>query len=73
MNNDIQQEEVQETENTKKIKPKKSEKILIVDDDDEIRAYLEEQLSPIYKISTANNGDIGAINFAIVSRHKYKV
>ena len=59
MNNDIQQEEVQETENTKKIKPKKSERILIVDDDEEIRAYLEEQLSPIYKTSTANDGDIG--------------
>lgn len=56
---DIQPEEVQDMENAKKIKPKKSERILIVDDDDDIRAYLEEQLSPIYKISAANNGDIG--------------
>lgn len=55
---DIHQES-QEAENAKKIKPKKSERILIVDDDDEIRAYLEEQLSPIYKVSSANNGDMG--------------
>ena len=56
---DTTSEEVQDTENLKKIKPSKSERILIVDDDDEIRSYLEEQLSPIYKISTANNGDMG--------------
>ena len=48
-----------ENEASKKIKPKKSEKILIVDDDDEIRLYLEEQLSPTYRIITAHDGDIG--------------
>ena len=30
-----------------------------MDDDDEIRLYLEEQLSPTYRIITAHDGDIG--------------
>ena len=55
----IQKESNNENEVVKKIKPTKSEKILIVDDDDEIRLYLEEQLSRTYKIITAENGDTG--------------
>lgn len=56
---DIQHDINNETEVVKKIKPKKSDKILIVDDDDEIRQYLEEQLSHTYRIITAENGDTG--------------
>lgn len=56
---EIVENENPDSDNSKKIKPKKSDKILIVDDDDEIRSYLEEQLSSIYKTSSANNGDTG--------------
>ena len=48
-----------ENETARKVKPKKSEKILIVDDDDEIRLYLKEQLSRTYKVITAENGETG--------------
>lgn len=50
---------VTDSEAAKKIKPKKSDKILIVDDDEEIRIYLEEQLSHMYKVLTASDGDAG--------------
>lgn len=56
---EVIEDEKTDNETGKKVKPKKSDKILIVDDDDEIRSYLEEQLSSIYRTSSANNGDMG--------------
>lgn len=43
----------------KKPRVKSSERILIIDDDDEIRQYIEDTLSPFYKVLTANDGDSG--------------
>ncbi len=41
---------------TKKVKPKTRYKVLLVDDEDEIRQYLHNELAGIYKISEAVNG-----------------
>ncbi len=41
----------------KTVKSKTNYKILIVDDEDEIREYLKEELQDTYKIITANNGN----------------
>lgn len=45
--------------NTSKIKKRRLETILLIDDDDEIRSYLEEKLSESYKISVSDNGTSG--------------
>ncbi len=45
--------------NTSKIKKRRLETILLIDDDDEIRSYLEERLSESYKTVTADNGTSG--------------
>ena len=37
----------------------KKYKILVIDDNDDIRDFLNERLSPYFEIITANNGDIG--------------
>lgn len=44
---------------SKKTRVKNTERILIIEDDEETRLYLEEMLSPSYKIMTARNGDSG--------------
>ncbi len=49
--------EVEEEEN-KKVKPKTKYKILLVDDENEIRQYLHSELADTYKISEAVNGKI---------------
>ena len=43
----------------KKVRVKNTERILIIEDDEETRLYLEEMLSPSYKIMTARDGDSG--------------
>ena len=43
----------------KKVRVKSTERILIIEDDEETRLYLEEMLSPSYKIMTARDGDSG--------------
>lgn len=47
-------EEKENTTNT--IKNKKRQRVLIVDDDEEIREYLQKELSHTYKVITAENG-----------------
>ena len=47
----------EEKENTTStIKNKKRQRVLIVDDDEEIREYLQKELSHTYKVITAENG-----------------
>lgn len=41
---------------TTAVKNKKRQRVLIVDDDEGLRNYVERELSPMYKIITANNG-----------------
>ena len=43
----------------KKTRVKNTERVLIIEDDEETRLYLEEMLSPSYKIMTARDGDSG--------------
>lgn len=43
----------------KKVRVKNTERILIIEDDEETRLYLEEMLSPSYKIMTARDGETG--------------
>ena len=43
----------------KRVRVKSTERILIIEDDEETRLYLEEMLSPSYKIMTARDGDSG--------------
>jgi DNA-binding response OmpR family regulator len=43
----------------KRVRVKNTERILIIEDDEETRLYLEEMLSPSYKIMTARDGDSG--------------
>ena len=43
----------------KKVRVKNTERILIIEDDEETRLYLEDMLSPSYKIMTARDGDSG--------------
>lgn len=49
-------EENDEADDVKKTKPKTKYRILIVDDEDDIRHYIRTELSPIYRISECQNG-----------------
>lgn len=57
--NSINVAEYQERLKQKKARVKNTEKILIIEDDEETRLYLEETLSPYYKIMTARDGESG--------------
>ena len=50
--------QLQEPEEKSKVavKSKTKYRVLIVDDEDEIRNYIKEELSPLYKVSEAKNG-----------------
>ncbi len=52
-------ESVEKDRIEKKFRVKNTERILVIEDDEEIRLYLEEVLSPYYKIITARDGDNG--------------
>lgn len=41
---------------TSTVKNKTRKRVLVVDDDEEVREYLQNELSQLYKVTTANNG-----------------
>ncbi len=57
--NSVNVTEYQEKLKQKKTRIKNTERILIIEDDEETRLYLEEMLSTSYKIMTAKEGDSG--------------
>ena len=57
--NSVNVTEYQERIKQKKARVKNAERILIIEDDEETRLYLEEMLSPSYKIMSARDGDSG--------------
>jgi DNA-binding response OmpR family regulator/two-component sensor histidine kinase len=57
--NSVNVTEHQEKLKQKKTRVKNTERILIIEDDEETRLYLEEMLSTSYKIMTAKEGDSG--------------
>ncbi|MGB4415150.1 MAG: two-component regulator propeller domain-containing protein [Paludibacter sp.] len=50
------EENINEEDDSKQIKPKTKYRILVVDDEEDIRHYIKKELSPIYKISECANG-----------------
>ena len=57
--NSVNVTEYQERIKQKKARVKNAERILIIEDDEETRLYLEEMLSPSYKIMSARDGNSG--------------
>ncbi|HEY5536065.1 MAG TPA: response regulator, partial [Ignavibacteria bacterium] len=55
-NNTVWEENIEEDDGSKKIKPKTKYRILVVDDEEDIRHYIRKELSPIYRISECSNG-----------------